>query len=95
LLIIRWQVHAFVAMMLVSCSWHCHGHAHRRHHQHADRGMGGTLGSVAILVALGSMLGRMIEVSGGAASQPLHSCWAPRVPMALTAAALVLAIPCF
>jgi GntP family gluconate:H+ symporter len=60
-------------------------------------GMGGTLGSVAILVALGSMLGRMIEVSGGAASLATASpsCWARRVPMALTAAALVLAIPCF
>ncbi|KGJ80344.1 transporter, partial [Cryobacterium roopkundense] len=30
-------------------------------------GMGGTLGTVAILVALGAMLGRLIEVSGGAA----------------------------
>ena len=29
-------------------------------------GMGGTLGSVAILVGLGAMLGKMIEVSGGA-----------------------------
>ena len=31
-------------------------------------GMGGTLGSVAILVGLGAMLGKMIEISGGAQS---------------------------
>ncbi len=29
-------------------------------------GVGGTLGSVAVLVALGSMLGKIIELSGGA-----------------------------
>lgn len=31
-------------------------------------GVGGTLGSVAVLVALGSMLGKIIELSGGAES---------------------------
>ena len=31
-------------------------------------GMGGILGSVAIIIGLGAMLGRMIEVSGGAES---------------------------
>lgn len=61
-------------------------------------GMGGTLGSVAILVALGSMLGRIIEISGGAASLAgrFTSILGPRrVSGALTAAALVLAIPVF
>lgn len=58
-------------------------------------GMGGTLGSVAILVALGSMLGRIIELSGGASSLAGRFT-KPRSPPrrgALTAAALVLAIP--
>ncbi|WP_396668050.1 GntP family transporter [Microbacterium sp. R86528] len=61
-------------------------------------GMGGTLGSVAILVALGSMLGRVIEISGGASSLAgrFTSILGPRrVSGALTAAALVLAIPVF
>jgi len=99
LLIIRWQVHAFVAMMLVSVLV-----AFATHMPIGDiistmiAGMGGTLGSVAILVALGAMLGRMIEVSGGAASlaNRFTAILGPkRVPMALTAAALVLAIPVF
>lgn len=61
-------------------------------------GMGGTLGSVAILVALGSMLGRIIELSGGASSlsNRFTRLLGPRrVSGALTAAALVLAIPVF
>ncbi len=61
-------------------------------------GMGGTLGSVAILVALGSMLGRIIELSGGASSLSgrFTQLLGPRrVAGALTAAALVLAVPVF
>ena len=99
LLIIRWQVHAFVAMMVVSVLV-----AFATGMPIGDiistmiAGMGGTLGSVAILVAMGAMLGRMIEVSGGAASlaNRFTAILGPkRVPMALTAAALVLAIPVF
>jgi gluconate:H+ symporter, GntP family len=99
LMIIRWQVHAFVALMLVSLLV-----ALATGMPIADiistliAGMGGTLGSVAILVALGAMLGRMIEVSGGAASlaNRFTEILGPkRVPMALTAAALVLSIPVF
>jgi GntP family gluconate:H+ symporter len=98
-LIVRWQVHAFVAMMLVSLLL-----ALATQMPMGDiistlvAGMGGTLGSVAILVALGAMLGRMIEVSGGAArlAQRFTQILGPsRVPAALTAAALVLAVPVF
>ena len=99
LLIIRFQVHAFVAMMLVSILV-----AFAAGLPVGDivptliQGMGGTLGSVAILVALGAMLGRVIEVSGGAGSlaHRFTSLLGPkRVPAALTAAALVLSIPVF
>ncbi|MES2533972.1 MAG: GntP family transporter [Pseudomonadota bacterium] len=99
ILIIRFQVHAFIAMMLVSFLV-----ALVAGLPIADiiptliSGMGGTLGSVAILVALGAMLGRMIEVSGGAGSmaQRFTQLLGPtRVPAALTAAALVLSIPVF
>ncbi|PPF35679.1 GntP family transporter [Pseudoclavibacter sp. AY1H1] len=61
-------------------------------------GMGGVLGSVAILVALGAMLGKIIEISGGASSlaRRFTKLLGPkRVAGALTAAALVLAIPVF
>lgn len=61
-------------------------------------GVGGTLGSVAVLVALGSMLGKIIEISGGAdslAGQFTKWLGPKRVGIALTAAAAILAIPVF
>ncbi len=99
LLIIRFEIHAFVALLLVSLLV-----ALATGMPVADiiptliSGMGGTLGSVAILVALGAMMGRMIDVSGGAntLAQRFSQLLGPqRVPAALTAAALVLSIPVF
>ncbi|MDO5628185.1 MAG: GntP family transporter [Mobilicoccus sp.] len=61
-------------------------------------GMGRTLGSVAIIVGLGAMLGRMIEVSGGAerlARTFTDKLGQHRVVAAVTAAAFVLGIPVF
>ncbi len=99
LLIIRWEIHAFIALMLVSLLVAlATGMPIGDIISTMVAGMGGTLGSVAILVALGAMLGRMIEVSGGAASLAARftAILGPkRVPAALTAAALVLSIPVF
>ncbi len=61
-------------------------------------GMGKVLGSVAIVVGLGSMLGRLIEVSGGAdnlARRFTEVLGARRVIAALTAASFILGIPVF
>ncbi|WP_460802096.1 GntP family transporter [Microbacterium sp. GXF6406] len=61
-------------------------------------GVGGTLGSVAVLVALGSMLGKIIELSGGAeALAGKFTKWLgpKRVGVALVIAAAILAIPVF
>lgn len=61
-------------------------------------GMGKTLGSVAIIVGLGAMLGRMIEVSGGAerlAQTFTEKLGQKRVIGAVTAAAFILGIPVF
>ncbi|HKX66606.1 MAG TPA: GntP family transporter [Intrasporangium sp.] len=61
-------------------------------------GMAKVLGSVAIIVGLGSMLGRLIEVSGGAehlARRFTHVLGPKRVIVALTAAAFILGIPVF
>lgn len=61
-------------------------------------GVGGTLGSVAVLVALGSMLGKIIELSGGAESfAGRFTSWLgpKRVGVALVIAAGILAIPVF
>ena len=61
-------------------------------------GVGGTLGSVAMLVALGSMLGKIIELSGGAeALAGRFTSWLgpKRVGAALLIAASLIAIPVF
>ncbi|TIC79987.1 GntP family transporter [Nocardioides sp. GY 10127] len=61
-------------------------------------GMGGTLGSVALLVGLGTMLGKLIEVSGGARSLAdsfTAGFGEQRIVAALTAVAFLLAIPVF
>lgn len=61
-------------------------------------GVGGTLGSVAVLVALGAMLGKIVELSGGAEAlaNAFSKLLGPkRVGVALVAAASVLGIPVF
>lgn len=63
-----------------------------------QKGIGGTLGSVAIVVGLGCMLGRMIEVSGGAnavANYFTAKLGPSRVIAALSIAAFILGIPVF
>ncbi len=59
---------------------------------------GGTLGSVALLVALGAMLGRLVEASGGAkalADKLIDMVGQERAPLALGAASLLLGFPVF
>ena len=61
-------------------------------------GMGKVLGSVAIIVGLGSMLGRLVEVSGGAqtlATTFTEKLGQKRVIAAVTIAAFILGIPVF
>lgn len=61
-------------------------------------GMGKVLGPVAIVVGLGTMLGRLIEMSGGAdnlARQFTEMLGPAHVVAALTAAAFILGIPVF
>ncbi len=59
---------------------------------------GGTLGSVALLVGLGAMLGRLIESSGGAralADKLVSMVGEERAPFALGIASLMLGFPMF
>lgn len=61
-------------------------------------GLGGTLGTVALLVALGAMLGRLIEHSGGAkalADKFVDVFGEKRAPFALGVASLILGFPMF
>jgi GntP family gluconate:H+ symporter len=63
-----------------------------------ESGMGGTLGHVAIIIGLGTMLGAVLEVSGGAevlASRLLHLFGEKRAPLAMGLTGLVFGIPVF
>lgn len=63
-----------------------------------EAGMGATLGHIAIIIALGAMIGRMIELSGGAralATSLMDRFGNRRIPLALTAAGFLLGVPVF
>lgn len=99
LLILRAKVQPFVALVVVSI-----GVALAAGVPAADlvktieEGMGGTLGHIATIIALGAMIGRIIELSGGAAAfahSLIDRFGSGRTPLALTVAGFVLGIPVF
>jgi len=98
-LIIKLKLHAFVALILVSFIVALATRIETA--QVADTlvdGLGGTLGSVALLVGLGAMLGRLLEVTGGAqvlADRLIARFGDERAPLALGVAALIFAFPIF
>lgn len=98
-LVIKLKMPAFIAMILVAMATALAGGiAADKVIPTLTAGMGKTLGSVAIIVGLGAMLGRMIEVSGGAerlAHSFTEKLGRKRVVAAVTAAAFVLGIPVF
>ncbi|WP_392963433.1 GntP family permease [Streptomyces sp. LN245] len=63
-----------------------------------ETGMGGILGHVAIIIGLGTMLGAILEVSGGAevlASRLLGLFGEKRAPLAMGLTGLIFGIPVF
>ncbi|MGP4050963.1 GntT/GntP/DsdX family permease [Streptomyces sp. 2A115] len=99
LLILRAKVQPFVALVVVSI-----GVALAAGVPAADlvktieEGMGSTLGHIATIIALGAMIGRIIELSGGAQSfahSLIDRFGSKRTPLALTVAGFVLGIPVF
>ncbi|MFZ3559530.1 MULTISPECIES: GntP family permease [unclassified Streptomyces] len=63
-----------------------------------EDGMGGTLGHIAIIIGLGTMLGAILEVSGGAevlASRLIHLFGEKRAPIAMGLTGLIFGIPVF
>ncbi|WP_182172645.1 GntP family transporter [Flaviflexus equikiangi] len=99
LLVIRIKMSAFVAILLVAFGTAlATGIPAEEIVPTLQTGMGNTLSSVMIVVGLGSMLGRLIEASGGAdalATRFTAVLGEKRVIAAVTAAAFVLGIPVF
>jgi Gnt-I system low-affinity gluconate transporter len=98
-LIIRLKLHALVALVLVSVGLGlAAGMTPTQVLDSVQRGMGGTLGAIALLVGLGSMFGQMLEVSGGAeivAQRLIGAFGQKRAPWALGLTGFIVSIPIF
>ncbi|WP_017973276.1 GntP family permease [Actinopolyspora halophila] len=98
-LIIKLRVHAFLALVVVSIGTaFASGIPADSIVDTLTEGFGSTLASVALLVGLGAMLGRLLEVSGGAQALTdalLNRFGEKRAPMALGIASLVFGFPIF
>ncbi|WP_120002863.1 GntP family permease [Nesterenkonia muleiensis] len=99
ILIIRFRVHAFLALIVVSLlTAVATGIPTEDVVPTLTEGFGSTLASVALLVGLGAMLGRLVEVSGGAkvlADALISRCGEKRAPFALGVASLLFGFPIF
>lgn len=98
-LVIKFEASAFVSLLLVAMGTALvAGIPVEEVAPTMIEGMGKVLGSVAIIVGLGSMLGRLIEVSGGAdvlATKFTDLLGRTRVIAGVVIAAFVLGIPVF
>ena len=98
-LIMYLRMHAFVALILVSLlTGLAAGIPFGELAGVATGFFGSTLGSVALLVGLGAMIGRLLEVTGGAqvlADTLINRFGEHRAPLALGVAALLFGIPIF
>ncbi len=99
ILIIRLRVHAFVALILVSVlTAAVAGIASEDIVPVMISGFGGTLASVALLVGLGCMIGKLLEVTGGAqvlADGLINRFGEKRAPFAIGVASLLFGFPIF
>jgi len=96
-LIIRWQVQAFVALLVVSLGLGlAAGLPPEKVAQSVSKGVGDILAGVAIILALGAMLGRMLDVSGAAqviARTLIDAVGVSRAPLAILVAGYLVGIP--
>lgn len=99
LLIMRFKVHAFLALTLVSIIVALvTGVPFEKVVPTLLTGFGGTLAGVALLVGLGAMIGRLLEISGGAkvlADTLIGKFGSHRAPFALGIASLLFGFPIF
>lgn len=98
-LIMKLKVHAFVSLVIVSAlTALATGISYTQIMPQMLNGFGSTLASVALLVGLGAMIGKVLEQSGGAqvlADTLIHVLGEKRAPLALGIASLLFAFPIF
>lgn len=99
ILVIWLRLHAFLVLIIVSLATAlATGVPLDKIVSTMTGGFGGTLGSVALLVGLGAMLGRLVETSGGAQSLAdalIRLFGESRAPLALGVASLIFGFPIF
>lgn len=98
-LVIRVKVHAFISLLLVSAFVGlAAGMPFQELLQNIQDGMGSILGYIAIVVGIGAILGKLLEVSGGTetlATRIVDTFGPQRAPWALTITGFIIAIPVF
>lgn len=98
-LIIKLRMHAFIALILISLlTAFATGIPTGSLVSVLTGGFGSTLASVALLVGLGAMLGRIVETSGGAkvlSDSLINAFGEKRAPLALGVASLIFGFPIF
>ncbi|KMK50536.1 permease [[Actinobacillus] muris] len=98
-LIIKFKVHAFVALITVSLlTALAAGIPVDKIMSTLLSGFGNTLASVALLVGLGAMIGRLLEITGGAkvlADTLINQFGEQKAPFALGVASLLFGFPIF
>ncbi|WP_419843292.1 GntP family permease [Actinobacillus pleuropneumoniae] len=98
-LIIKFKVHAFVALLIISLlTALAAGIPVDKILPTLLTGFGNTLASVALLVGLGAMIGRLLEITGGAkvlADTLINKFGEQKAPFALGVAALLFGFPIF
>lgn len=99
ILVIKFKMHAFLTLILVSLlTAFATGIPANAIVDTLVSSFGGTLGSVALLVGLGAMLGKLVEHSGGAkvlADKMVDVFGERRAPFALGLASLIMGFPIF
>jgi Gnt-I system low-affinity gluconate transporter len=98
-LVIRFKLHAFLALLLASFGVGLGaGLEPVALIKSVQKGMGDTLGFIALVVGLGAMFGKLLEVSGGAerlARTLLEAFGDARAPWALGLIGFLISIPIF
>src|SRR5699024_6220280 len=99
LLVMRVKIHAFVSLLIVSAFVGLGaGMDFQEVLNSLQEGMGGILGFIAIIVGLGSIIGKLLEVSGGAealARNIVRIFGTERTSWGLTLTGFIISIPVF
>ncbi|MFI9011645.1 GntP family permease [Actinosynnema sp. NPDC053489] len=106
-LIIRWKVEPFIALLIVGLLVALAaglpvetlvGSAQKASESLVEKGFGGILGHVAAIIGLGTLLGSILEASGGAevlTRSLLRAFGEKRAPLAMGLAGLIFGVPVF